>query len=56
MKSFTSLDLQQRTGDIQRAVISEPVVITNHGQPRLIISTVEELHPPQAGKRRACSC
>ena len=42
MKSFTSLDLQQRTGDIQRAVISEPVVITNHGQPRLVISTVEE--------------
>ncbi len=42
MKSFTSLDLQQRTGDIQRAAISEPVVITNHGRPRLIISTVEE--------------
>jgi hypothetical protein len=42
MKSYTSLDLQQRTGDIQRAAIAEPVIITNHGRPRLIISTVEE--------------
>jgi prevent-host-death family protein len=42
MKSYTSLDLQQRTGDIQRAAIGEPVIITNHGRPRLVISTVEE--------------
>jgi PHD/YefM family antitoxin component YafN of YafNO toxin-antitoxin module len=42
MKSYTSLDLQQRTGDIQRAAISEPVIITNHGRARLVISTVEE--------------
>ena len=42
MKTYSSLDLQQRTGDIQRAAISEPVIITNHGRPRLVISTVEE--------------
>jgi prevent-host-death family protein len=42
MKSYTSLDLQQRTGDIQRAAVAEPVIITNHGRPRLIVSTVEE--------------
>jgi prevent-host-death family protein len=42
MKSYTSLDLQQRTGDIQRAVIAEPVIISNHGRPRLVIVTVEE--------------
>jgi len=42
MKSYTALDLQQRTGDIQRAAISEPVLITNHGRARFVISTVEE--------------
>ena len=42
MKVFTSLDLQQRTGDIQRDAASEPVVITSHGRPRLVISSVEE--------------
>lgn len=42
MKSYTSLDLQQRTGDIQRAAIAEPVIITNHGRSRLVILTVEE--------------
>jgi prevent-host-death family protein len=42
MKSYTSLDLQQRTGDIQRAAIVEPVLITSHGRPRMVISSVEE--------------
>jgi prevent-host-death family protein len=42
MKSFSSLDLQQRTGDIQRAVVVEPVLITSHGRPRMVISSVEE--------------
>lgn len=42
MKTYTSLDLQQRTGDIQRAAASEPVVITSHGRPRMVISSVEE--------------
>jgi prevent-host-death family protein len=42
MKSYTSLDLQQHTGEIQRAAVAEPVIITNHGRPRLVISTVEE--------------
>lgn len=42
MKSFTSLDLQQRTGDIQRAAAAEPIVITSHGRPRLVVASVEE--------------
>lgn len=42
MKTYTSLDLQQRTGDIQRATAVEPVVITSHGRPRMVISSVEE--------------
>jgi prevent-host-death family protein len=42
MKTYTSLDLQQRTGDIQRATVVEPVLITSHGRPRMVISSVEE--------------
>ena len=42
MKTYTSLDLQQRTGDIQRAAVAEPVLITSHGRPRMVISSVEE--------------
>jgi len=42
MKVYSALDLQQRTGDIQRAAVSEPVIVTNHGRPRLVIVTIEE--------------
>ena len=50
MKIYTSLDLQQRTGDIQRAAVSEPVVITSHGRPRMVIASVEEF----ARLKKAC--
>ncbi|MBV8474147.1 MAG: type II toxin-antitoxin system prevent-host-death family antitoxin [Hyphomicrobiales bacterium] len=39
---FSSLDLQQRTGDIQRAATTEPVLITSHGKPRSIVLSAEE--------------
>lgn len=42
MKRYTSLDLQQRPGDIQRAAIAEPVIITSHGRPRMVLSSVDE--------------
>jgi prevent-host-death family protein len=42
MKQFTSLDLQQQTGEIQRAVMAEPVVITSHGKPRAVMLSVDE--------------
>jgi len=42
MKQFSSLDLQQKTGEVQRSAYVEPVVITNHGKPRFVIVTVEE--------------
>jgi hypothetical protein len=38
MKTYTSLDLQQRTGDIQRAAVVEPVLITS----QMVLSSVEE--------------
>ena len=42
MKKFSSLDLQQKTGEVQRSAFVEPVVITNHGKPRFVMVTVEE--------------
>jgi prevent-host-death family protein len=42
MKTYSSLDLQQRTGEIQRAAAHEPVVITSHGRPRAVLVSVEE--------------
>lgn len=42
MKQFSSLDLQQKTGEVQRSAFVEPVVITNHGKPRFVMVTVEE--------------
>lgn len=59
---FTSLDLQQRSGEIQRAAISQPVIVTNHGRPRMVMMTVEEFVrlkresgepiPPELHRRR----
>jgi len=42
MKRFSSLELQRRSGEIQRSALSEPVVITNHGVPRYVMLTIKE--------------
>ncbi|MCA3267823.1 MAG: type II toxin-antitoxin system Phd/YefM family antitoxin [Azospirillum sp.] len=42
MKAFTSLDWQQRTGDIQKAAGLEPVVILSHNKPRNVVMSAEE--------------
>lgn len=42
MKTFTSIDLQKQTGDVQRAASREGAVITSHGKPRNVILSVEE--------------
>ncbi len=42
MQTFTSMDLQRQTGDVQRAASQEGVVITSHGKPRNVILSVEE--------------
>jgi prevent-host-death family protein len=42
MRTFSSQDLQQQSGEIQRAAASEPVVIMNHSKPRSIVMSVDE--------------
>lgn len=42
MRQFSSLDLQQQSGEIQRSATASPVVILNHGKPRSVMMSVEE--------------
>ena len=42
MIMFTSIDLQKRTGDVQRAASREPVLVTSHGKPRNVFLSAEE--------------
>lgn len=42
MQSFSSLDLQQRTGDVQQAALRGPVLLTSHSKPRSVMMSVEE--------------
>ena len=42
MRTFTSIDLQKQTGDVQRAAAVDGAVITSHGKPRNVMVSVEE--------------
>jgi len=42
MRAFSSQDMQQQSGEIQRAAGAAPVVIMNHGKPRSIMMSVDE--------------
>ncbi len=42
MMTFTSIDLQKQTGDVQRAASSEGAIITSHGKPRNIMLSIAE--------------
>ena len=42
MRTFTSIDLQKQTGDVQRAALREGAIITSHGKPRSVMLSVEE--------------
>ena len=42
MLTFSSIDLQKQTGDVQRAASREGAVITSHGKPRNVMLSVEE--------------
>jgi hypothetical protein len=42
MLTFSSIDLQKQTGDVQRAATLEGAVITSHGKPRNVMVSVEE--------------
>lgn len=42
MLSFTSADLQRRTGEVQASAGQEPVVLTDYGKPRNVMLSVDE--------------
>ena len=42
METFSSVDLQKRTGEVQRAASRGPVAITVHGTPRTVMLPIEQ--------------
>lgn len=42
MRTFTAIDLQKQTGDVQRAAAMDGALITSHGKPRSVMMSVEE--------------
>jgi len=50
MQTFTSVDLQKRTGDVQRAALTGPVAITVHGTPRTVMLPIEQFEGLSAKK------
>ena len=63
MREFSSLDLQQHSGEIQQSAAISPVVILSHGKPRSVVMSVEEFRrlkraagetlPPELERPRA---
>src|SRR5258708_8549229 len=63
MREFSSLDLQQHSGEIQQSAAISPVVILSHGKPRSVMMSVEEFRrlkraagetlPPELERPRA---
>jgi PHD/YefM family antitoxin component YafN of YafNO toxin-antitoxin module len=42
MREFTSLELQQQSGEIQHSADGSPVLILDHRKPRSVMMSVEE--------------
>lgn len=57
MRSFTTVDLNKRVGDITEAARKEPVVITHHKKPKFVLMSMEAYegltHAPADDPRRA---
>ena len=53
MKVYSALDLQQRTGDIQRAAVSEPVIVTIEEYARLKEASGEPVPQELRRERKA---
>lgn len=51
MHVFTSQELQRNVGQVQEAALSEPVVVTHHGRPRLVVMSMAE-YDRLRGRRR----
>lgn len=52
MRTFKSQDMQRQPASLQEAAIVEPVVITYHDRPRLVLMSMEEYDRLQ-GRRRS---
>ena len=53
MQSFSGVELQRNSGPVQEAAMREPVLITHHGRPRLVVMHVDEYERLKRRDRRA---
>ncbi len=42
MQTFRSQDIQRKAAELQDAALSEPVIITYHDRPRLVLMSMQE--------------
>lgn len=42
MKTFSALELQRNVGQVQEQALKEPVGITHHGRPRIVMMSMDE--------------
>jgi prevent-host-death family protein len=42
MRQFSALDLQRSSAPVQEAALREPIEITHHGRPRLVMMSTDE--------------
>jgi prevent-host-death family protein len=42
MREFSTTDLSRRVGDIVAAALKEPITLTQHNKPRLVVLSIEE--------------
>jgi len=42
MKSFAFSDLNRQSGEVLDAALAEPVTLTKHGKPKLVVMSVEQ--------------
>lgn len=55
MRSFSSTELANKTGDVLAAASAEPVAISRHGKERFVVLSVEQYQQLRSGRetRRA---
>lgn len=50
MKTFTTVDLNKRVGDVTNAARREPVFITHHKRPSFVLMAIEDYDRLRTGK------
>lgn len=55
MQTFTAQEMQRNVGAVQEAALAEPVIITYHNRPRLVLLSMREFDSLRGRARRVGS-